>query len=116
MSSVREYLEKSKNALYEAYMKNPTISTVYEMTKYCKVPVLEGGKPAYVNLRPQDLVEIITCTKNDKRVVKSIRFVCHHNLNIVDTKFQPKWNTPKVDRWIDANTTPASALDIVTRL
>lgn len=112
MTSVREYLESSKNALYAAYMKNPSVSHVYEITKYCKVPVLDGKETVYISVRPQDLVEVVSLTRDGKEAITSVRFVCHHNLDIVDSKYHPKWHHRKMMKWIDANTVETSPTEL----
>lgn len=105
MISLREYLE-SKNALVQAYLKNPTTSSTYMLLKYCRVPVVVETKIKYIQLRPNDLVEVVSLTHDETASVHHLRFICEHNLSIVDDKFLPKWSTSKIMKWVRSNATP----------
>lgn len=101
--TLREYLE-AKNALVQAYLTNPTISETYKLTKYAKIPMLTAeGKNMVVSLRPNDVVETVALPKDGINTIVKMRFVCSHNLSIVDDKLRPRWKQEKLLKWLSHN-------------
>lgn len=59
--SFKEYLE-SKERLKSACDNIPIVKHVYEVRKYCKVPLQENtdnDNKKYISLKPKDIIEIL---------------------------------------------------------
>lgn len=95
----------ARSELMAAYLSNPTTSTTYKVTKYVKIPMMSDGNKVIVPLRPNDVVETRTIVREGKTVVTKMRFVCSHNMDIMDDKMTPVWNEDKIGRWVEANLT-----------
>ena len=100
--TLREYLE-ARNALVQAYLMNPTISRTYRVTKYARIAMKCEGKKVVVALRPKDVVETISVTKDNVPLITKMRFVCSHNMSIADDKMRPSWKNDKLLKWLDKN-------------
>lgn len=100
--SLREYLE-ARNSLVQAYMANPTVSEMYRVKKYIKMPMIMDGKRITVSLRPNDVVETVALPKDGINTIVKMRFVCSHNISIVDDKMRPVWKNKKLLQWLKHN-------------
>lgn len=97
-----EYWE-AYNALIRAYLTNPTVSTIYKVTRYVKIPMIRNEKRVEVSLRPGDVLEIQTIIHQDVPKITKMRFVCSHNTSIADDKMTPVWKTTKIHDWVSKN-------------
>ena len=109
--TLREYLE-ARNALVQAYLTNPTVSTMYQVTKYVRIAMKCDGKKVVVALRPKDVVEVVTITKDNGPLITKMRFVCSHNLSIVDDKMRPLWKNDKLLKWLEKNCSKLEETDV----
>lgn len=95
--SFREYLE-SKSILRTAAEDAAKIKKVYQVNKYCKIPVcenLDDDHKIYIALKPKDVIEIIWEQHDDKLIARFLS---------VDErgKFFPTWTTRKFQNWVDS--------------
>lgn len=99
----KEYYE-SKDRLRLAGEECPRISMQYEVTKYCKMPVMESPEDEqklHVSLKPRDLIEVLwEYIDPNYPTPKSITLVSED-----DKKVFPCWNNKKVLKWVNTNTT-----------
>lgn len=101
--SFSEYC-KSKEYLRLAAESIPQVVVEYELTKYCKFPVVAGeeGDKQYVSFKPKDTIEVLweyldPEHPTPKRVVVTTDDDDH-------TKIQPAWGNTKLSSWISKNT------------
>lgn len=104
MISFKEYLE-SKNVLKEAIDTPKPSVTVYEMNKYCKLPVSILSEKQQVSLKPKQMLEILAEPSNPSKIL-SITVESEHNKVKTKTTFKPFWSSERVTKWIDKNTNP----------
>lgn len=100
----KEYLQ-SKAALREALQNTPKHSIVYEVQKYCKLPIGDTRRSKEkVSLKPKHQIVVEwTYIKPDVSVATSIHF---QNISEIDqTKiFDTHWSNQKLSKWLDTNT------------
>lgn len=100
--TLREYLDAC-SALLQAYLTNPTTSSMYVVNKYVRIPMVRDEKQVVVALRPKDVVEVLTINKDGGPYITKMRFVCSHNMSIMDDKMRPMWKNEKLLKWLEQN-------------
>lgn len=101
--SFKEYCE-SKEYLRLAAENIPQITERYELTKYCKFPIVmdEDGGKQYVSFRPKDTIEVLWEFLNPEVPVARKVIVCTDEED--NQKIQPAWGNTKLSSWLNKNT------------
>lgn len=98
--SFKEYC-LSKKYLRLAVDNVPQIMEHYELTKYCKFPVVTEDDKKYVALKPKDSVEVVwECLNPEQPTLKSLKVVVEDDTQTV----QPAWSDAKLAAWLKNNT------------
>lgn len=101
--SFKEYC-KSKENLRLAAERIPQITEEYELTKYCKFPVVtnEDGEKQYVSFKPKDTIEVLWEYLNPEApIAKNVIVVTEEDGH---SKIQPAWGNTKLASWLFKNT------------
>lgn len=96
--SFSEYIE-SKNILKLAVEDAPKHKQIFNVTKYCKIPVHEDFKSntkEYIGLKPKDSVEVIWETHESQMIVRYIIINEQYN-------YFPTWTNKKFCNWLTMN-------------
>jgi hypothetical protein len=99
--SFKEYC-LSKKYLRLAVDNVPRIMEYYELTKYCKFPVVsEDDDKQYVGLKPKDRLEVVwECLNPESPTLKSLKVIIEDDTETV----QPAWSNSKLSAWLKNNT------------
>jgi hypothetical protein len=93
--SFKEYLE-SKELLKLALDEAPKVREIYEIEKYCSVPIVEAdGEKEYLKFKPKDLIEILWENTSDTPTPKYF--------TVLTEGEDPKtfaWSNAKIKSWI----------------
>lgn len=103
----KQYLE-SKKKLVEAIKRSPIQRQHYEITKYCKLAVLENVEDDIkitLLLKPKQelIIEWMYETIDNPKPV-SIRVLDNKNPIISEKEFFTNWKNEKVKEWLSKNT------------
>lgn len=101
--SFKEYC-LSKEYLRLAAENIPQIKESYELTKYCKFPVVanDDGDKEYIAFRPKDKIEVVWEYLNpDNPTARSVVVTTDED---DDAKIQPAWGNTKLATWLAKNT------------
>ena len=100
--SFKEYC-LSKEYLRLAAESIPQITEQYELTKYCKFPVVTDEEDKqYVAFKPKDKVEVVWEYLNPEAPVARRVVVTTEDED--GTKVQPAWGNTKLASWLKNNT------------
>lgn len=104
--SFKEYC-KSKENLRLAADSIPQILEEYELTKYCKFPIVtsEEGDKEYVSFKPKDKMEVLWEFLIPD--APSIRKVVVTTDEEEQARIQPAWSNTKLSSWLEKNTCKA---------
>jgi hypothetical protein len=99
--SFKDYLE-AKNRLKQAGENCPRIKQLYEVRKYCKIPLHDGineEEKVYVSLKPKDTIEILW---EYQAVDHPIPLqLC---LTFDDDKIMYfTWSNAKINKWVESS-------------
>lgn len=99
-----EYYE-SKMKLKNAGEDAPRFYVNYEVTKYCKIPLLENidnTEKEYVPLKPRDSIKILweTCDL-EKSIPKYISIFDEFD---DERRYYFSWNLSKINKWLETTT------------
>ena len=100
--SFKEYC-LSKEYLRLAAESIPQITESYELTKYCKFPVVssEEGEKGYISFRPKDKIEVLWEYLNpDAPTARSVVVTTDDES---ESKVQPAWGNSKLATWLTKN-------------
>ena len=89
----KEYLE-SKEQLKMALDGIPKVKEIYEITKYCSVPVKINEDIEYLKFKPRDIIEIMWEKEIDNDVPKSFTVLGEDQSN------EFSWSNAKVRSWV----------------
>lgn len=94
---------KSKEYLRLAAESIPQITEEYELTKYCKFPVVtedDGGRE-YVSFKPKDTIEVVWEYLNpDAPIARKVVVTTDDEDH---SKIQPAWGNTKLSSWLANN-------------
>lgn len=99
--SFSEYC-KSKEYLRLAADNIPQITEEYELTKYCKFPVVTDDEDKqYISFKPKDTIEVVWEYLNPEAPVA--RKVVVTTDDDDHSKIQPAWGNTKLSAWLANN-------------
>ena len=100
--SFSEYC-KSKEYLRLAAESIPTVVKEYELTKYCKFPIVaeDEADKQYISFKPKDTISIVWEYLDPDAPVA--RKVVVNTDEDDDTKIQPAWGNTKLASWVSKN-------------
>jgi hypothetical protein len=97
--SFKEYYQ-SKDSLRLAADDAPRVHKLYEVSKYCKIPVYideDSVEKIYIPLKPKDKIEILWEYSDPKNpLVKSVKLLTDNS------KIYPTWSNLKFIKWIES--------------
>lgn len=94
----KEYLE-SKELLKMALEEVPKVKEIYEIEKYCSIPVKEGEDDvSYIKLKPKDLIEILWENTPGDRTPK------YFTLLAEEEQQSFAWSNAKIRSWVNKMT------------
>ncbi len=97
-TSFKEYLE-SKELLKMALEDVPKVKEIYEIEKYCSVPVRESdGETTYIKFKPKDLIEILWENTPGDRTPKYFMALNEDEQKIF------AWSNAKIRSWVEKMT------------
>lgn len=97
-TTFKDYLE-SKELLKLALEDVPKVKEIYEIEKYCTVPVKEGSdEPSYIKLKPKDLIEILWENTPGDRTPKHFVLLTEDDCHVF------AWSNAKIRSWVDKMT------------
>jgi hypothetical protein len=97
--SFKEYIE-SKELLKLALEDAPKVKEIYEIEKYCSVPVLEAdGEKTYVKFKPKDLIEILWENAPEDPTPKYFTVITEG-----DDQKTFAWSNAKIKAWVNKTT------------
>lgn len=104
--SFKEY-RQSKENLRLAADTIPQVAEEYELTKYCKFPIVtdEDGDKQYVAFKPKDRIEVLWEFLHPE--APSAKKVVVTTDDDEQASIQPAWGNTKLSSWLDKNTTKA---------
>lgn len=104
--SFSEYC-KSKEYLRLAAESIPQLVVEYELTKYCKFPIVaeEESEKQYVSFKPKDTISVLWEYLNPDNPTP--RNVTVSTDDEDGEKIQPAWGNTKLSSWIAKNTRKA---------
>lgn len=94
--SFKVYLESAR-ALHKAAEKPPTTVEEYEVTNYCRIPLI--GESTKIKLKPKDKL-LISWLHEDRDNPK----VVNMDIQGKDNTTNPLWNDKKMLKWLISNT------------
>ena len=96
--SFKEYLD-TKTRLKEADKVTPKVKHLYEVRKYCKIPLYDGNDTkTYISLKPKDTIEILwEYLTEDTRIPLQLCLTFSN-----DEIMTFVWNDSKVSKWVDS--------------
>lgn len=105
----KQYLE-SKSMLLNAVNNVPRASVVYEVTKYCSIPIGESDEDkVLVGLKPKNKIVVEWTYSNPASPTpESIRLIGTTSV-LDDEKSLPFWNGDKLTKWLGRHTQPGDA-------
>lgn len=77
----------------------------YEVTKYCKIPLLESigdDEKLYIGLKPKDEIKILWESFKNKNPIP--KYVSVIDENEQETRYYFSWNFNKVEKWLITTT------------
>jgi hypothetical protein len=96
----KEYYQ-SKEALLLAAEDAPLVVKLYEVNKYCKLPVYGhelNGEKEYVSFKPKDSIEVLWEYSNPEvPILKSLKII-NTSENVC-----PSWSNCKFLKWIESS-------------
>jgi hypothetical protein len=99
--SFKDYLD-AKDKLKSAGDACPRIKQMYEVRKYCKIPLTDGlteDEKVYISLKPKDIVEILwEYEAIDHKVPKQICLTFDDDKVMYFT-----WSNAKVSKWVESS-------------
>lgn len=100
--SFSEYYQ-SKETLKRAADNSPKYFLIYEVMKYCKIPLLiDYDDKDYVSLKPKDVIKILwEGTTNNSAIAHYIIINGDEH-----KRFKFSWNGNKVSNWLESTTIP----------
>lgn len=91
--------------LKEAAADLPKYYILYEITKYCKIPLLENiddSDKHYIPLKPKDVIKILW---EDSRLINPTpKYLSILNENGDERRYYFTWTAFKVSRWVETTT------------
>lgn len=96
-ASFKEYLD-SKELLKMALDSVPKVKEIYEIEKYCSVPIKESDDVEYIKLKPKDLIEILWENTPGSPTPKSFTLLSE------DEQMSFAWSDAKVRSWVEKMT------------
>lgn len=104
--SFKEYCQ-SKEYLRLAAESIPQIKEEYELTKYCKFPVVTDGvdDKEYISFKPKDTIEVVWEYLNPEAPIARKVLVTTDDDD--HSKIQPAWGNTKLSSWLNKNTRKA---------
>lgn len=99
----KEYVE-SKDALRKAVENTPIRESVFEVVKYCKLPVLSESLANEISLKPKHKIHVVLeYISFDNPIIKSVNLL---NVSNINTHADISVSIPgkKFVKWIDKNT------------
>jgi len=99
--SFKDYLD-SKQKLKEAGNNCPRVKFLYEVRKYCKIPLTDNlsEEKQYISLKPKDVIEILwEFESKESPVAKEVKLVFDN-----DQTMYFSWNNPKILKWVESST------------
>lgn len=102
--SFKQYYE-AKEQLRAAANSNQTVNSEYEMTKYCKFPVLSEDDKEYIALKPKDKVSVVwEYIKEGEELIPTPRRIEISTEEEEGVRVSPAWGKSKLVSWIQKNT------------
>jgi hypothetical protein len=100
--SFSEYC-KSKEYLRLAAESIPQLVEVYELTKYCKFPIItEEDDKQYVAFKPKDRIEVLWEYLDEKApVARKVTVITDDE---EESRVHPSWGNIKLASWLAKNT------------
>jgi hypothetical protein len=98
--SFKEYLEE-KSRLKMAGENCPRIKYLYEVRKYCKIPLHDGinEEKTYISLKPKDSIEILWEYESiEHPTPKQITLTFDNDQVMYFT-----WSNAKVSKWVESS-------------
>lgn len=98
--SFRDYLE-SKRKLKNAGENCPRVKHLYEVRKYCKIPLNDGinEEKVYISLKPKDTLEILWEYESiEHPIPKQIILTFDNDQTMFFT-----WSNPKIIKWVQSS-------------
>lgn len=103
--SFKEYYD-SKQKLKMAGDNYPRYYTLYEVNKYCKIPLskdCDEDEREYIPLKPKDKIKVLwEMLDMDKPVPKYIAVVDEELEE--EKKYRFTWNLTKINKWLSSTT------------
>lgn len=102
--SFKEYFE-SKQKLKSAGDNCPRYFSLYEVNKYCKIPLSENpneDERVYIALKPKDKIKILWELLDFENPIPKHITVIDEDLE--ETKYHFTWNLPKINKWLSSTT------------
>jgi hypothetical protein len=96
--SFKEYLE-AKQILKMAGENLPLVKYLYEVRKYCKIPLSDGvsDEKVYVSLKPKDTIEILWEFETPEK--PNPKHICLTFDN--DQVMYFSWSDAKITKWVE---------------
>lgn len=91
----KEYYQNKQFLLNEA-SSTVYFSTVHDVSKYCKIPLLEVADKVYLSLKPRDRL-LIEWKRNDSEFAAL-------KITFNDKVYTPTWNAAKTKKWVETTT------------
>lgn len=99
----KQFLQLSKEQLYEAAKQTPRGITEYTVRKYVKIPVGDKQNKQFINLKPKHKIIIEWLYENKQSpIVQGIRFKDVDGVDCLQT-FKAFWNDEKMHKWLKNN-------------
>lgn len=99
--SFKDYME-SKNQLKNAGNDNPKYFSLYEINKYCKLPLIDNDEKIYLPLKPKDKIKILWEAVD---VINPIpKYLILEIDSLINKKYFFNWSIDKINKWIDSTT------------
>jgi hypothetical protein len=99
--SFKEYLD-AKAQLKSAGQNCPRVKYLYEIRKYCKIPLHDGlneNEKVYVSLKPHDTIEILWEYESiDHPTAKQLCLTFDNDQIMYFT-----WSNAKISKWVESS-------------
>ena len=96
----KEYCQAKEN-LRLAVGNIPQVTETYELTKYCRFPILTEDETVYLSFKPKDFVEVVWEMLDNTPHLRSVKVT---NSDEDHTRIQPAWGEKKFTSWLDNST------------
>lgn len=103
--SFKDYVE-SKKQLRNAAADCPKYFCLYEVNKYCKLPLLENDNSSeeekvYIAFKPKDKIKIFWEAFNLDAPTAHYILIISEN---IEKKYYFNWNNEKITKWLNSTT------------